>query len=99
MENELEVQLLNVVKYKTKDNRDRTILRFISLDKDKMVNNDKFKGITIIDMYYDGYDVFDKIPFDLVGKRVTVTTEVISNISNPLLQTLKVIKINDISLA
>lgn len=98
MENEMEVELLNVVKYTTNDNRKRTILRFISLDKDTILDNDKFKGINVIDTYYDGFEVFDKIPKDLFGRKVVIQTKTITSASNPLLQILKVVKINDIDL-
>lgn len=98
MDNEMEAELINIIKYTTHDNRDRTIVKFISLDKEAITQNDKFKGISIIENYYDGFSVFDKIPLDLIGKRVILTLKKTTNPSNPLLQIFKVTKINDIDL-
>lgn len=95
----MDAELINVIKYTTNDNRQRTIIKFISLDKDSISSNDKFKGIAIIENYYDGFQIFDKIPVDLFGKKVLLTLKKSTNPSNPLLQVFKVIKINDINLA
>lgn len=99
MENTMEVELLNVIKYTTKDNRNRCILRFISLDKSSITTNSKFKGISIIEQYYDGFEVFEKLPIDLFGQKCTITTKRVQSPSNPLTQTVKVVKVNDIDLA
>lgn len=99
MENTMEVELLNVIKYTTKDNRNRVILRFISLDKNSITTNSKFKGISIIEQYFDGFEVFDKLPQELFGTKCTITTKRVSSFSNPLQQVIKVVKVNDIDLA
>ena len=98
MDNTMEVELLNVIKYQTKDNRERTMLRFRSIDKDSFSDNSKFKGYSVIESYYDGYDVFDKIPKELFGVRVVINLKRLINPSNPLKQSLKVVKVNDIDL-
>ena len=97
MTNEMEVQLLNITKYTTKDNRNRCILRFILLDKESMVANGNFKGITILETYYNG-DVFDKIPLSKFGTKVTITTKTIPSENNPLVSISNIVKIDDISL-
>lgn len=96
MDNKMDVELLNVIKYTTKDNRERTLLRFRPISKDCVSSNDKFKGVSIIETYFDGFDVFNKIPLEYFGANVEITTR--TNYSNPMKPTLKVVKINDINL-
>ena len=98
MDNQMDVELLNIVKYTTKDNRNRCILRFRPITDDCVQSNDKFKGLSVIETYYDGFDVFDKIPKELFGVKSTIVLKRSINSNNPLKQQLKVVKVNDISL-
>ena len=98
MDNQMEVELLNIIKYTTKDGRNRCILRFRPLTKDCIQSTDKFKGLSIIETYYNGFDIFDKIPSDLFGVRSTIVLKRTINSNNPLKQQMQVVKVNDIDL-
>lgn len=97
-ETKMDVELLNIVKYTTKDNRNRCLLRFRPISENCVSVNDKFKGVSIIDTYYDGHEVFDKIPNNYFGSNVEITLQQVSSSSNPLQQRTIVSKVNDINL-
>ena len=98
MENKMDVELLNIVKYTTKDNRNRCILRFRPISNDSLQNNAKFKGLSVIETYYNGFEIFDKIPLEYFGCKVSIILKRDINPLNPLKQQLQVVKINDIDL-
>lgn len=98
IEKTMEVELLNIMKYTTKDNRNRCILRFRIISDDCVSCNDLFKGVAIMESYFDGYDAFNKIPNNYFGSKVNLTLREQQSANNPLVYTLKVIKINDIDL-
>lgn len=97
-ESKMEVELLNIVKYTTKDERNRCLLRFRPIFENCVSVNEKFKGVTIIDSYFNGHEVFDKIPNDYFGSSVEITFTQINNPNNPLQPRIIVTKVNDISL-
>ena len=97
-ETKMDVELLNIVKYTTKDNRNRCLLRFRPISDNCVSVNDKFKGVSIIDTYFDGHEVFDKIPNNYFGSNVEITLKQVSSSSNPLQQRTIVCKVNDIDL-
>lgn len=94
----MEVELLNVIKYTTKDNRQRTMIHFRLIDDKANVCTDKFKGIGILDSYFNGHDVFDKIPLEYFGRKVNMTLDKVQNPTDPRKETTRIVKINDISL-
>ena len=96
--NTMEVELLNAIKYTTKDNRNRTLIKFRVLNDNCVSYNDKFKGVSILDGYFDGHEPFDKIPLDYFGCKVTFTLEKTPSATDPRKETTKIIKINDITL-
>lgn len=94
----MEVELLNVIKYTTKDNRQRTLLRYRPINDNCVSNIERFKGISVLESYFDGFGVFDKIPLDYFGANVDLYYEKIPRSDDPFKDTTKIVKINDISL-
>lgn len=97
-ETKMDVELLNIIKYTTKDNRNRCILKFRPISDNCVSISDKFKGVSIIETYFNGHDVFDKIPNNYFGSNVEMTLQQVTDNSNPLKQKTIVSKINDINL-
>lgn len=100
METSFDVELLNVCKYVTKeDNRKRTMLNYRLLDNNALQSKgDKFKGYSVLSQYYDGHEVYDKIPAEWCGCKVTfVLTKQVSQF-DPTKEVSRVVKINDINL-
>ena len=97
-ESKMDVELLNIIKYTTKDGRNRCILKFRPISDNCVSISDKFKGVSIIETYFDGHEVFDKIPNNYFGSNVEMTLKQVTSSSNPLQQRTIVSKINDINL-
>ncbi len=62
---EIDVEVLNVLKYEDKNNKGsyKTRVSYRLLDPSKMSNSDKFKGYSELALYLDDtklFDVFDK---------------------------------------
>lgn len=77
------VMLLNTNIFE-KDGKTSTRLGLIFCEKDSLGNSEKFKGFKEISLYYDGAEVFNKIPMDFIGRPVTAYIKEVANPSNPL---------------
>lgn len=79
------ILLLNVLAYEKKDTKKKgTRLGLIFTDKDSLQDTEKFKGFSDVSLYYDGHDVFNKIPVSWIGRPLTAYIKEISNRSNPM---------------
>lgn len=96
--NSMEVELLNAIKYVTKDKRNRTLIHFRVLGENAVSSSDKFKGVTILDGYFDGFEVFDRIPVNYFGCKVTLYYEKQPSKNDPFKEVTKIVKLNDINL-
>lgn len=95
----IKVELLNVIRYERKeDKKVRTMINYRVINDDSLANNDKYKGYSVLTSYYDGDEVFKKIPHKLCGTAVDMFIEKVPSVTNPLKETSLVKKINDISL-
>lgn len=79
------ILLLNVLAYEKKDTKKKgTRLGLIFTDKDSLQDAEKFKGFSDVSLYYEGHDVFNKIPVSWIGRPLTAYIKEISNPSNPM---------------
>lgn len=77
------VMLLNVLRYE-KEGKKGTRLSLMFTDKESFTNGDKFKGFTAIDIFYNGHEVFEKVPYEWIGKPVIAYSKDVVNPVNPL---------------
>ena len=82
----VQVMLLNVLAYE-KDEKKGTRLGLIFCEKDSVQDTVKFKGFTEVSLFYDGHEVFEKIPTDFIGRPVTAYITEKSNARNPFKKT------------
>lgn len=79
------ILLLNVLAYEKKDTKKKgTRLGLIFTDKDSLQDAKTFKGFSDVSLYYEGHDVFNKIPVSWIGRPLTAYIKEISNPSNPM---------------
>lgn len=78
-----QVMLLNVLKYE-KNEKKGTRIGLIFAEKDSLQETPNFKGYKEIGVFYDGHEVFSKIPKDFIGRPVTAYIKEITNPINPL---------------
>ena len=97
---EFEVELLNVVKYERKEDKSkRVMISYRLLDpKALQTDSDKFKGYSVLTFYFDGHEVFDKIPSNYCGKACKFYTKKEVSVYDPTKEFNRLIKINDIDL-
>lgn len=78
-----QIMLLNVLAYE-KEERKGTRVGLIFVEKDSLQDSQKFKGFSEINLFYDGHDVFNKIPTSFIGRPVTAYIKEITNPINPM---------------
>ena len=79
------IMLLNVLAYEKKDTgKNGTRLGLIFTEKESLQDTDKFKGFSEISLYYDGHEVFNKIPLNWIGRPITAYIKEVTNPSNPM---------------
>lgn len=79
------IMLLNVLAYEKKETGKKgTRLGLIFSEKESLQDTDKFKGFSEISLYYDGHEVFNKIPVSWIGRPLIAYIKEISNPSNPM---------------
>lgn len=100
METKYEVELLNVCKYVTKEgSKKRTMFNYRLLDSTALQSKSElFKGYAVLSQYYDGHEVFDKIPSEWCGCKVTIVVKRVPSSYDPTKEISKVITVNDINL-
>ena len=76
-----EIIIDNVLKYVGKESgKPGTRISFRFTNKESFSNTEKFKGRPVVDLFYSGHEVFDKIPTELIDKKIMATfKEVNSN--------------------
>lgn len=89
---ELKITLTSCLVYQDKTtNQDKTRVGYIVADTSFRQDSEKFKGFPDLSIFYDGTEVFNKLPVDWFGLPVVATIESKPNPRNPLRET-KVIK-------
>lgn len=79
------IMLLSVLAYEKKETEKKgTRLGLIFSEKESLQDTDKFKGFSEISLYYDGHEVFNKIPVSWIGRPLIAYIKEISNPSNPM---------------
>lgn len=98
--NEVQVELLNACKYETKeDKKKRTMIGYRILSEEaNQSKSDKFKGYAVLNAYFDGHEVYDKIPNNYFGKSVKLVIKKETSPYDPMREVSRVVKINDIDL-
>lgn len=77
-----EIVILSYVKYNSKkDNKPKTKVQFAFGDKQ---DTEKFKGVSVLDCFYDGHEVFNKLNANLILKRVQAEFEIQNDLYDPL---------------
>lgn len=89
---ELKITLTSCLVYQDKiTSQDKTRLGYIVADTSFRQNTDKFKGYPDLSIFYDGTEVFNKLPVEWFGVTLLATIENKPNPRNPLREN-KVIK-------
>lgn len=90
--NEIKITLTCSLVYEDKTTKElKTRLGYVMSDPSFKQNTEKFKGFAELSAFYDGREIFDKIPVDFYGIPVIATLETRPNPRNPLRET-KIIK-------
>lgn len=93
---EIDVEVLNVLKYEDKENKGsyKTRISYRLLDPSKMSNTDKFKGFSELSIYLDGTKLFDVFDSRYCGCALKFVLEEKPSNNNPLRKyiTLKEVK-------
>lgn len=77
--------LLNVLAYEKKETGKKgTRLALIFSEKESLQDTDKFKGFSEISLFYDGHEVFEKIPINWIGRPLIAYIKDVSSPSNPM---------------
>lgn len=99
-QNAVQVELLNVCKYETKEEKkQRTMINYRILSEEALQQrSEKFKGYAVLTAYFDGWEVYEKIPNNYCGKAVNLIIEKTQSPYDPLKEISRVVKINDIDL-
>lgn len=85
---ELKIELKNVMIYSDKETGNlKTRLGYNLIDSSMKQITDKFKGFADLAVYYDGDEVFKKIPQEIIGTVVVAIIEEVANVRNPLRKT------------
>lgn len=88
------ILILGVRKFKNDKGLYSTRLSFIFAKKDKMCLSENYKGFIDLAQYYDGTDVFDLLPNEIIGEVVEATLDIVPNRINPLKQNTIITSIN-----
>ncbi len=96
----IDIELLNVMKYEKKeDKKPRTMITYRLLDKSALQTDfEKFKGFSTLNAYFDGFEVYEKIPAELCGTACKLLVETKPSSYDPMKETKIVKSINDINL-
>lgn len=78
-----QIMLLNVLAY-DKNGKKGTRLGLIFAEKESLGSTDKFKGYKEISLFYEGHEVFNKIPIDIIGRPITAYIKEVTDPINPL---------------
>lgn len=76
-----EIVILSYLKGKTKNNKEFTRIQFAFGDKQ---DTEKFKGVSVLDCFYEGHDVFKKLNINLVLKKCIAEFEIKEDLYDPL---------------
>lgn len=76
-----EIVILSYLKGKSKNNKDFTRIQFAFGDKQ---DTEKFKGVSVLDCFYDGHEVYNKLNVNLILKRVQGEFELKEDLYDPL---------------
>ena len=97
---EFKAELLNVIKYERKTDKSiRTMISYRLLDpKALQTESTKFKGYAVLNAYFDGVEVFDKIPDKYCGSACDFVMKKEVSTYDPTKEFSKLVKINDIDL-
>lgn len=76
-----EIVILSYLKGKTKNNKEFTRIQFAFGDKQ---DTEKFKGVSVLDCFYDGHVVYNKLNTNLILKRVQGEFELKEDLYDPL---------------
>lgn len=89
---ELKITLTSCLVYEDKTTgKNKTRLGYMVADVSFRQDSEKFKGFPDLSVFYDGTDIFTKLPVDWFGVSVIATIENKPNPRNPLREN-KVIK-------
>ena len=88
---ELKMRILTVTKCSPKGKEPYTRLDYVLTDK--MSKSDKIKGSIVAPMFFTGFDVWDKIPDNVIQSEVTGIIETRDNPRNPLKPFVQLIRI------
>lgn len=76
-----EIVILNYLKGKSRSNKDFTRIQFAFGNKQDTEN---FKGVSVLDSFYDGHEVYNKLNSNLILKRVQGEFELREDLYDPL---------------
>lgn len=76
-----EIVILSYLKGKSQNNKEYTKITFAYGDKQ---DSEKFKGVSVLDCFYNGHEVFNKLNVNLILKRVQGEFELKEDLFNPL---------------
>lgn len=91
------IMILNVMNYDKKDGNGKgTRIGFIFTGKDTFSRDGRVIGYPEQSIFYDGVNVFDKVPIDFICKPIVATLEEVNNPRYPLrsLKTITSIELN-----
>lgn len=90
--NEIKITLTGCLVYEDKTTKElKTRLGYVMADPNFKQNTEKFKGYAELSAFYDGVEIFNKIPVEFFGVPCIATLENKPNPRNPLRE-VKVIK-------
>lgn len=96
---EIDVEILNVLKYEDKNNKGsyKTRVSYRLLDPTKMANTDKFKGYSELAIYLNDTKLFDAFEPKYCGTALKLVLEKQPSAADPLKEyiTLKAVKNQD----
>ena len=85
------MRILTVTKCSPKGKEPYTRVDYVLTDK--MAKSDKIKGSIVAPMFFTGFDVWDKIPEDIIQQNISGFIESIDNTRYPLKHFLKLTQI------
>lgn len=82
---DVKIQLNNALLYNDKTSgKAKTRIGYVMFDENYLQFTDKFKGYNELSAFYDGVEVFNKIPNEFFGQVVTAHIDTRPNPGNPL---------------
>lgn len=81
---EMKIKIFNVMRYERKEDKSpRTKISLYFSSENNIRTSEKFKGFAIVDFYFNGYDVFNKITSNLIDVELTGVFKSEPTPSNP----------------